>query len=150
MPISFGPHGLFNSSLPASQMRTNEHCSASHCPGQSGSASGILCALYPVNHPTRPVPGVAHCAGLMTAPAINTKAPKHPASGPSLLARADSGRRRVTREHEVAICGRLVAGEAGFVQRLVARFAVLEVGESPAAGRCVLFRVLDHELNILG
>jgi hypothetical protein len=50
-----------------------------------------------------------------------------------------SGRRRVTREDEVAIFGSLVAGEAGFVQRLVARFAVLEVGESPAASRGVLF-----------
>ena len=53
-------------------------------------------------------------------------------------------------EDVVATFGRLVAGEASFVQRLVARFAVGEVGESPAASRRVLFRVLDHELNILG
>jgi len=50
-----------------------------------------------------------------------------------------SGRRRVTREHEIAILSRLVAGEARFVQRLIARFAILEVGESPAARRGVLF-----------
>jgi hypothetical protein len=39
------------------------------------------------------------------------------------------------RKNEVAIFGRLVAREAGFVQRFVARFAVLEIAESPAAGR---------------
>ena len=33
----------------------------------------------------------------------------------------------------------LVAGEARFVQRLIARFAIREVGGSPAAGRGVLF-----------
>ena len=58
--------------------------------------------------------------------------------------------RRVTGEDEVAIFGRQVAGVAGFVQRLVAGFAVREVGESPAAHRGVLFRVLDHELDIHG
>jgi hypothetical protein len=36
------------------------------------------------------------------------------------------------------------------VQCLVARFAVREVGESPAARRWVLFRVFDHELDIHG
>src|SRR5262249_18448764 len=50
-----------------------------------------------------------------------------------------SGRRRVTREDEVAIFGRLVAGEAGLVQGLVARLPVLKSGESPAATRAVLF-----------
>ena len=58
--------------------------------------------------------------------------------------------RRVTGEDIVAILSRLVAGEAGLVQRLVARFAVREVGESPAGGRGVLLRVLDHELDIHG
>jgi hypothetical protein len=42
---------------------------------------------------------------------------------------------RVMRKNEVAIFGRLVAREACFVQRFVARFAVLEIAESPAAGR---------------
>ena len=50
-----------------------------------------------------------------------------------------SGRRRVVRENVVAIPGRLVAGEAGLVQRLVSRFAVREVSESPTAGCGVLF-----------
>jgi hypothetical protein len=53
-------------------------------------------------------------------------------------ARFSSGRRCVVRENVVAIFGRLVAGEAGVVQRLVARFAILEVGKSPAASRGVL------------
>jgi hypothetical protein len=37
----------------------------------------------------------------------------------------------------VVIFGRLVTGEASFVQRLVARFAILEVGKSPATSRRV-------------
>ena len=61
-----------------------------------------------------------------------------------------SGGGRVTGEDEVAIFRRLVAGEASLVQRLVARFAILEVGKSPAVSRGVLLCVLDHELNILG
>src|SRR5215813_5770399 len=48
------------------------------------------------------------------------------------------GGRRVTGEDEVAILDRLMAGEASVVQRLVARFAVLEVGKSPATSRAVL------------
>src|SRR5690348_11106185 len=62
----------------------------------------------------------------------------------------NSGARRVTGEDEVATFGRLVAREAGLVQRLVTGFAVLEVGKSPAASRGVILRVLHHELNILG
>ena len=50
-----------------------------------------------------------------------------------------SWRRCVVSENVVAILRRLMAGEAFFVQRLVARLAVREVGESPAAGRGVLF-----------
>jgi hypothetical protein len=73
---------------------------------------------------------------------------------PSMIVRSGSlGRsvlRHITREDEVAIFGRQVAGVAGFVQCLVASFAVREVGESPAARRGVLFRVLDHELDIHG
>ena len=49
-----------------------------------------------------------------------------------------SGRSCVVSENVVAVFGRLVTGEASFVQRLVARFAVLEVGKSPAASRGVL------------
>src|SRR5262245_1655122 len=49
-----------------------------------------------------------------------------------------SGRRRVTGEDVVAIFGRLVTGEASFVQRLVAWFAILEVGKCPATSRRVL------------
>src|SRR5205823_9657855 len=48
-----------------------------------------------------------------------------------------SGGRRVTGEDEVAIFGRLMAGKASFVQRLVARSAILEVGKSPAGSRGV-------------
>ena len=58
---------------------------------------------------------------------------------PRIGACFSSGRRRITGEDEVAIFGRQVAGEAGFVQRFIARLAVLEVGVSPAAGRGVLF-----------
>jgi hypothetical protein len=36
------------------------------------------------------------------------------------------------------------------VQRLVSRFARREIGKSPAPSGGVLFRVLDHELNIHG
>src|SRR5262249_5660428 len=61
-----------------------------------------------------------------------------------------SGRRRVTGEDKVANFRRLVAGEAGAVQCLVASFAVREVGKSPAVGRGVLVRVLDHELDVHG
>jgi hypothetical protein len=50
-----------------------------------------------------------------------------------------SGRRCVASENVVAIFCRLVAREALCVQRLVAGFAVREVGESPASGRDVLF-----------
>src|SRR5438876_12097351 len=56
----------------------------------------------------------------------------------------------VTGEDEVASLGLLVAGKAGLHERLVARFAVHEVSESPAARRGVLCRVLDHELNVRG
>jgi hypothetical protein len=42
-------------------------------------------------------------------------------------------------EDEVVILGELVAGKAPFVRRLVGRFAILEVSESPAARRGVLF-----------
>jgi hypothetical protein len=42
-------------------------------------------------------------------------------------------------ENKVARFGKLVAGEAGFVHRLVGRFAVLKVSEPPAARRGVLF-----------
>src|SRR5262249_40910446 len=52
--------------------------------------------------------------------------------------RVVSGGRRVTGEDVVAILGRLVAGEASLVQRLVARFAIPEVGKSPAISRGVL------------
>ena len=47
--------------------------------------------------------------------------------------------RCVMGEDKVAISGRFVAGEAGFVQRFVARLAILKVTEPPAAGRGVLF-----------
>ena len=54
------------------------------------------------------------------------------------------------REDKVLGFARLVARKAGFVQRLVGRFAVLKLSEPPAARRRVLFRVLDHELNVCG
>jgi hypothetical protein len=53
-------------------------------------------------------------------------------------------------ENVIAIFYRLVTWKALFVQRFVAGFAVCEVGISPAGGRGVLFRVLDHELNVHG
>ncbi len=62
----------------------------------------------------------------------------------------NSGRKCVVSENVVTILRRHVAGEAGFVQRLVPRSAVREVGESPTASRGVLIRVLDHELDIHG
>ena len=49
------------------------------------------------------------------------------------------GLRRVTGEDKVASFGLLVAGKAGFHERLVGRFAVVEVSESPAARRGVFF-----------
>ncbi len=45
----------------------------------------------------------------------------------------------VTGEDKVASFGRLVAGEAGFVHRLVGRFAIfIKLSETPAARRGVL------------
>ena len=64
--------------------------------------------------------------------------------------RVRSWGRRVASEEVVTVFCRRVAREALCVQRLVARFAVGEVGKSPAAGCGVLFRVLDHELNVRG
>src|ERR1041385_106535 len=57
--------------------------------------------------------------------------------------------RRVAGEYEVTILRGLVAGVAGLVKRLVARLSVREVRKSPAAGRGIFLRVLDHELDIL-
>src|ERR1700737_240133 len=53
-------------------------------------------------------------------------------------------------EDVVAIFHGRVAGEAGFVQPLVARLSVLKVSEPPAARRGVLLGILDHELDIHG
>src|SRR5690348_12217959 len=58
--------------------------------------------------------------------------------------------RCVTGEDKVASFALIVAREAGIHQRLIARLAVLEVSERPAARVGVLFRVLDHKLNIRG
>ena len=44
---------------------------------------------------------------------------------------------RVMSENEVSSFDRLVAGEAGFEQRLIRRFAVFELSEPPAARRSV-------------
>jgi hypothetical protein len=54
----------------------------------------------------------------------------------------------VTGEDEVARFDLIVAGEAGLHERLVARFAILEVSETPTARCGVLFCVLDHKLNV--
>ena len=66
------------------------------------------------------------------------------AAAPNKISRCVMG------EDEIASFGLIVAGEAGIHQRLVARFAVFEVSERPAARLGVLFRVLDHKLNIRG
>jgi hypothetical protein len=50
-----------------------------------------------------------------------------------------SALRCVTGKDKVASFGRLVAGEAGFVHRLVSRFAVRKVSEPPAARRGIFF-----------
>src|ERR1700679_2511717 len=58
--------------------------------------------------------------------------------------------RCVTREDKITR-GLCVAGSAGFHLRLGARFAIWgEAPEAPAARRCILFRVLDLELNVGG
>jgi hypothetical protein len=54
------------------------------------------------------------------------------------------------REDEVASLGLIVAGEAGLHGRRSGGFAVYESGESPAARRGVLGRVLHHKLNVGG
>src|SRR6516225_1205783 len=54
----------------------------------------------------------------------------------------------VTGEDKVARFGLIVAGEAGFHERSVGRFAVLEVSETPTASRGVLLCILDHKLNV--
>jgi len=53
--------------------------------------------------------------------------------------RSGPRRRCVMGEDKVATLGRLVAGPASLVQRLVARFAVLKVSKTPTARRRVLF-----------
>jgi hypothetical protein len=58
---------------------------------------------------------------------------------PSIGASFSSGRRCVASENVVSVFCSRVAGEALCVQRLVTRFALCEVGESPAAGRGVFF-----------
>jgi hypothetical protein len=62
----------------------------------------------------------------------------------------ESASRRIAREDQVAISDGLVAGKAGFEHRLVVGFAVIELSESPAAGRGVFLGVFDHELNVRG
>ena len=52
---------------------------------------------------------------------------------------SNSGRRCVVSENVILSFGRLVTGEAVFVQCLVAGFSVLKVSEPPAARRGVLF-----------
>ena len=59
-------------------------------------------------------------------------------------------RRCVVSENVVAIFCGLVAGEALCVQRLIARFAVRKVGESPAAGCGVFFRSLPAVIYAAG
>src|SRR5262245_52866699 len=54
----------------------------------------------------------------------------------------------VTGEDKVTRFDLIVAGKAGFHEGLVARFAVLEVSETPTARRGVLFCILDHKLNV--
>src|SRR3954454_571366 len=59
--------------------------------------------------------------------------------------------RRITVEDKVASHDGRVAGKAGVVHHVAGGFAVVELSEPPAAGRGVLSRVLDHELNaVLG
>src|SRR5215467_10448510 len=81
---------------------------------------------------------LSHCPSFAAAtagiPAVSKKL-----SHQELAAGSSSRRRRVVSENVVAIFCRQVAGEALFVQRLIARFAIREVGVSPAAGRGVLF-----------
>jgi hypothetical protein len=54
----------------------------------------------------------------------------------------------VTGEDKVARFNLIVAGEAGLHERLFARFAVLEVSETPTARCGVFLCVLDHKLNV--
>src|SRR5579863_187894 len=56
--------------------------------------------------------------------------------------------RCVTREHKIARSLRM-ARRAGFEYRVGARLTIrAEVPKTPAAGRRVLLRVLDHELHV--
>ena len=52
------------------------------------------------------------------------------------------------RVHEIVILGWLMAGEAGFMYRLVTGFAIFEIGEGPTARSRVLLGVLHHELDV--
>src|SRR5580698_1276530 len=56
----------------------------------------------------------------------------------------------VAGENKVPSFDRFVARKAGFGRRLVDRFAICKLSESPAASRSILLRVLHHELNING
>src|SRR5262245_40538021 len=54
---------------------------------------------------------------------------------------------RVAREDQVALGDGRVAGKALLDHGLAGRLAIIEMLESPAAGRGVLLRILDHELD---
>src|ERR1700690_3193701 len=74
----------------------------------------------------------------------------HPCAGFQHQPAGFSASTRITSKNQVTRFGLLVAGEAAFHKCRVARFAVCEVSEPPAAGCSVLFRVLDHKLNVRG
>src|SRR5215831_8540087 len=102
----------------------------------------LLCSL--------PTQLVARVEAQCTEPRMLPRrcAPKPTGGLRIVFAWVSSGRSCVVSKNVVVIFGRQVAGEAGLVQRFIAGFAVHEVGVSPAAGRGVLLRVLDHELNV--
>jgi hypothetical protein len=54
----------------------------------------------------------------------------------------------VAGEDKVARFNLIVAGKAGFHERLVGRLAVLKVSETPTTRCGVLSCVLDHKLNV--
>src|SRR5437868_5942754 len=51
-------------------------------------------------------------------------------------------------EDKVVIFGRRVAGKAGLVHGFAIGLAVGELRKSPASGRGIFLRILDHELNV--
>ena len=125
-------------------VRAERSTSFSTVPGLiSQPAPEHLCLVSSLTTPTSYSPSAVESPPDM-GPPVHAHAPA-PEGGTVARRRQLSGfsvLRCVTGEDKVACFGRLVAGKAGLVQRLVARLSVLKVSESPAAVAAYFFESL--------